>query len=65
VKVPLEVFVEELSSPSIKQLGEITLGHLAPDIQVLLISSSWIQGFIDYIKENKLPEDKEEATRII
>jgi hypothetical protein len=27
--------------------------------------TSWTQDFIDYIKENKLPENKEEATRII
>jgi hypothetical protein len=31
----------------------------------LVISTSWTQDFIDYIKENKLPADKEEATRIV
>jgi hypothetical protein len=31
----------------------------------LVITTSWIQDFIDYIKENKLPANKEEATRII
>jgi hypothetical protein len=29
------------------------------------ITRSWTQDFIDYIKENKLPSKKEEATRII
>jgi hypothetical protein len=31
----------------------------------LVITRSWTQDFIDYIKENKLPADKEEATQII
>jgi hypothetical protein len=62
VKVPLGVFVEELSALSIKQPDEITLELLAPGIQILVITTSWTQVFIDYIKENKLPGDKEEAT---
>jgi hypothetical protein len=65
VKVPPGVFVEELSAPSIKQPDEITPGHLAPGTQILVIAPSWTQIFIDYIKENKLLVDKEEATRII
>jgi hypothetical protein len=65
VKVPSGVFVEELSTPSIKQPDEITPELPAPDTQVLVIPPSWTQIFIDYIKENKLPADKEEATRII
>jgi hypothetical protein len=31
----------------------------------LVITTSWTQDFIDYIKENKLPANKEEATWII
>jgi hypothetical protein len=31
----------------------------------LVITTSWTQVFIDYIKENKLPIDKEEATRVV
>jgi hypothetical protein len=31
----------------------------------LVITTSWTQDFIDYIKENKLPANKEGATRII
>jgi hypothetical protein len=30
----------------------------------LVITISWTQDFIDYIKENKLPANKEEATQI-
>jgi hypothetical protein len=64
-KVPPGVFVEELSASSIKQPGEITPELLAPATQILVITQSWTQNFTDYIKENKLPTNKEEATRII
>jgi hypothetical protein len=64
-KVPLGVFIEELSAPSIKQPSEITLELPASGIHILVITTSWTQVFIDYIKENKLPADKEEATRLV
>jgi hypothetical protein len=64
-KVLPGVFIEELLAPSIKQLGKITPELLAPGTQVLVIAPSWTQIFIDYIKENKLPVDKEDATWII
>jgi hypothetical protein len=31
----------------------------------MVITRSWTQDFIDYIRENKLPSNNEEATRII
>jgi hypothetical protein len=31
----------------------------------MVITRLWTQDFIDYIRENKLPSNKEEATRII
>jgi hypothetical protein len=31
----------------------------------MVVTRSWAQDFIDYIRENKLPSNKEEATRII
>ena len=31
----------------------------------MVITTLWTQVFIDYIKENKLPVDKEEATRVV
>jgi hypothetical protein len=64
-KVPPGVFVEELPSPSIKQPGEITSEPPTPTIQIMVITRSWTLDFIDYIRENKLPFNKEEATRII
>jgi hypothetical protein len=59
------VFIEELSAPSIKQLGEIIPKLLAPTTQILVITISWTHNFIDYIKENKLSTNKEYATWII
>jgi hypothetical protein len=59
------VLIEELSAPSIKQPGEKTPKLSAPITQILVSTTSWTQDFIDYIKENKLPANKEEATRII
>ena len=61
-KVPPSVFIEELPAPSIKQPGEITPKISAKGTQILVITTSWTQVFIDYIKENKLPAEKEEAT---
>jgi hypothetical protein len=59
------VFVEELLSPSIKQPGEITSEPAAPTTQIMVSTRSWTQDFIDYIRENKLPSNKEGATKII
>ena len=64
-RVPPGTFIEELSAPSIKQPGEIAPELQAKDNQILVINTSWTQVFIDYIKENKLPTDKDEATRVI
>ena len=64
-KAPQDIFIEELSAPSIKQPGEITPELTAKGTQILVINTSWTQVFIDYIKENKLPADKEEATRVV
>ena len=64
-KVPPGVFIEELSTPSIKQPREITPELPAKGTQIMIITTSWTQVFIDYIKENKLPAEKEEATRVV
>ena len=58
VKVPPGVFIEELSAPSIKQPGEITPEISAKGTQILVITTSWTQVFIDYIKENKVACEK-------
>jgi hypothetical protein len=40
-KVPPDVFIEELSAPSIKQPGEITPELPAKGTQILVITTSW------------------------
>lgn len=68
-KVPPGVFVEELTTPSIKQpktSHQMEVDQSAePSRQILTIQASWMQEFIDYIKDKKLPEDKTEAARVI
>ena len=64
-KVPSNVFIEELSAPSIKQPSAITPELPVKGTQILVINTSWTKVFIDYIKENKLPADKKEATRVV
>ena len=49
-KVPPGGFIEELLAPSIKQPGEITPELLDKGAQVMVITTSWAQVFIDYIK---------------
>jgi hypothetical protein len=65
VEVPPGVFVEELPSPFIKQPDEITSKPPAPTTQIMVVTRSWTQDFIDYIRENKILSNKKEAIRII
>jgi hypothetical protein len=64
-QVPPDVFVEELTSPSIKQPELISSDTPALGAQVLAIVPAWTQVFIDYIKEHKLPADKGEAAQVV
>jgi hypothetical protein len=64
-QVPPDVFVEELTSPSIKQPELITSDTPALGAQILAIVPAWTQVFIDYIKEHKLPADKGEAAQVV
>jgi hypothetical protein len=52
-------------SSSIKQPSKITLELPTPSNQILVITTSWTQVFIVYIKENKLLADKGEATQVV
>ena len=77
-KVPSEIFVEELTEPSIKMkedkqpetIREATTDQMEIDQTtetrpVLIIKKDWRQELIYYIKDKKLPEDKTERTRLI
>jgi hypothetical protein len=63
-QVPLDVFVQELQVPSIKQEDSTPTSTLTPDIQVLVVNLAWMQVFIDYIRDHKLPANKVEAEQI-
>jgi ribonuclease HI len=65
-QVPAGVFVHELHAPSIPEPASMTtdpvpsqLGH-----EVMMIDVDWRQPFIDYIREQKVPLDKNLAEQL-
>jgi ribonuclease HI len=66
-QVPLGVFVHELHAPSIPESAPMTTdpapSHAGQD--VMMIDVDWRQPFIDYIRELKVPTDKNFAEQII
>src|SRR5579859_5335484 len=64
--VPAEVFVQDLTKPSIKTPDDpSTSSNPDPDRQVLVINPDWTLPLIDYILHKKVPGDKAEAERVI
>jgi hypothetical protein len=63
-KVPPDVFVQELQVPSVKQDASTPTSTLTLDVQVLVVNPAWMQVFIDYIRDHKLPANKVEAEQI-
>ena len=63
-QLPPDVFVQELQVPTIKQEASTSMSTLTPDVQVLVVNPTWMQVFIDYIRDHKLPDDKVEAEHI-
>lgn len=76
--VPSVVFLQELRSPSIKE--KVSLGFesyprelppppvgdtRAPGVEVLLINLNWTKPFMDYMLIGTLPQEKDEAWRIV
>jgi ribonuclease HI len=59
-QVPAGVFVHELHAPSIPELAPMTtdLAHPPAGQEVMMIDVDWRQPFIDYIREQKVPSDK-------
>ena len=58
------MFIQELKVPSIKQEASTSTGTPTLDVQVLVVNPTWMQVFIDYIQEHKLPDNKVEAKQI-
>jgi hypothetical protein len=66
-QVPVGVFVHELHAPSIPKPAPTTT-NAAPSQdgqEVMMIDVDWRQPFIDYIREQKVPTDKNLAEQII
>jgi hypothetical protein len=66
-QVPAGVFVHELHTPSIPEPAPTTTdpAHSPAGQEVMMIDVDWRQPFIDYIREQKVPSDKNLAEQLI
>jgi hypothetical protein len=66
-QVPAGVFVHELHTPSIPESAPRTTdpAPLPAGQEVMMINVDWRQTFIDYIREQKVPMDKNLAEQLI
>jgi hypothetical protein len=64
---PAGVFVHELHAPSILEPAPTTTdpAHLPTGQEVMMIDVNWRQPFIDYIREQKVPTNKNLAEQLI
>jgi hypothetical protein len=65
--VPVGVFLHELHAPSIPEPAPPTTGPAHPPAgqEVMMIDVDWRQPFIDYLREQKVPSDKNLAEQLI
>jgi hypothetical protein len=66
-QVPTGVFVHELHAPSISKPAPMTTNPASSQAgqEVMMRDVDWRQPFIDYIREQKVPTDKNLAEQII
>jgi hypothetical protein len=66
-QVPAGVFIHELHAPSIPEPAPTTTdpAPLPASHEVMMIDVDWQQPFIDYIREQKVPTDKNLAEQLI
>jgi hypothetical protein len=66
-QVPACVFVHELHAPSIPESAPTTTepAPFPAGREVMMIDVDWRQPFIDYIREQKVPADKNSAEQLI
>jgi hypothetical protein len=66
-QVPAGVFVHELHAPSISEPTPTTTDPAHPPAgqEVMMIDVDWRQPFINYIREQKVPSDKNLAEQLI
>jgi hypothetical protein len=65
--VPAGVFIHELHAPSIPKPAPTTTDPTPPSAgqEVMMIDVDWRQPFVDYIREQKVPTDKNLAEQLI
>jgi hypothetical protein len=65
-QVPAAVFIHELHTPSIPEPAHTTTDPAPsqPGQEVMMIDVAWRQPFIDYIREQKVPSDKNLAEQL-
>jgi hypothetical protein len=66
-QVPAGVFIHELHAPSIPEPAPPTTdpAHHQAGQEVMMIDADWRQPFIDYIREQKVPSDKNLTEQLI
>jgi hypothetical protein len=66
-QVPAGVFIHDLHVPSIPEPAPMTTDPAPPSAgqEVMMIDVDWRQPFIDYIREQKVPTDKNLAEQLI
>ena len=66
-QVPVGVFVHELHAPSIPEPAPTTTDPMLsqPGQEVMMIDVDWRQPFIDYIRDQKVPSDKNMSEQLV
>jgi hypothetical protein len=66
-QIPVGVFVHELRTPSIPESAPTTTDPVPsqPGQEVMMIDIDWRQPFIDYIREQKVPSNKNLAKQLV
>ncbi|XP_004971902.1 uncharacterized protein LOC101780175 [Setaria italica] len=66
-EIPASIFVHELRKPSIPEQATPATTNTKPpepNREIMMIEVDWRSPFIDYIKEQKLPSDKDQAEQV-
>src|SRR5438128_1546058 len=62
--IPTGVFIQQLHQPTINK-GSAELADKPPAEEVLMINPKWTASYLNYLLNDKLPEDRAEVKRIV